>query len=215
VTSTREAKEYDAWYDTPRGTWISDCEFKLMRSMLKPQAGESLLDVGCGTGHFSRRFADIGLKVSGIDPDEKAIAFARARDSDIAYFIGEGQTLPFEDRSFDYSVAVTSLCLIRDVETVVQEMWRVSRKGILLGLLNRNSLLFAQKSGRGSYSGARWDHPGNVKRWIKTLPQAPEATDIKTAVFLPHGGWLARVIESLVPSSVPVGAFMAVGLRKS
>ena len=182
--------------------------------MLKPRTGESLLDVGCGTGHFSRRFAAEGLVVSGIDPDADAIAFASTRGDDIAYSVGDGRTLPFADRSFDYCIAVTSLCFINDVETVLREMWRVSRKGVLLGLLNRNSLLFAQKSGGGGYSGARWDHPGNVKRWIRALPQPPAQVRIKTAVYLPRGGLLSRVIETLAPASVPVGAFMSVYLQK-
>jgi ubiquinone/menaquinone biosynthesis C-methylase UbiE len=185
-----------------------------MRSMLRPQAGESLLDVGCGTGHFSRRFARLGLRVSGIDPDAAAVDFAIAQGDDIGYFIGDGHTLPFPDQSFDYCVAVTSLCFVADVESVIKEMWRVSRKSVLLGLLNRNSLLFLQKASDGGYAGARWDHPGNVKRWVMALPQQPKNIQIKTAVFLPRGKFLSRLIERLVPSSIPLGAFISVTLQK-
>jgi protein-L-isoaspartate O-methyltransferase len=42
--------DYDAWYDTPRGRWIGDTEYALAARLLAPQAGDSLLDVGCGTG---------------------------------------------------------------------------------------------------------------------------------------------------------------------
>lgn len=49
--------EYDAWYDTDSGRWIGDIEYRLMTELLKPEAGESILDVGCGSGWFTRRFA--------------------------------------------------------------------------------------------------------------------------------------------------------------
>ena len=49
--------DYDAWYATPRGRWIGDAEYALAARLLAPQAGDSLPDVGCGTGWFTRRAA--------------------------------------------------------------------------------------------------------------------------------------------------------------
>jgi len=69
--------EYEAWYHTPRGAWISDTEFSLITRLLQPRHDQSLLDVGCGTGHFTRRFASLGLRTTGIDNDPFMIAFAR------------------------------------------------------------------------------------------------------------------------------------------
>ncbi|MFE5072639.1 class I SAM-dependent methyltransferase [Streptomyces halstedii] len=42
------------------------------------------LDVGCGTGRFARRLADLGMQVDAIDPSEEAIAEARALSGRIA-----------------------------------------------------------------------------------------------------------------------------------
>ena len=105
---------YEAWYQTPRGRWIADCEFNLLWGLLKPEAGESLLDIGCGTGHFSRRFAQQGLAVTGIDPDTKSIDFAVQQPHDICYLQGNALALPYPDQAFDYTSAITSFCFIEN-----------------------------------------------------------------------------------------------------
>jgi len=205
--------EYEAWYHAPRGAWISNTEFSLMQSLLRPAPGARLLDVGCGTGWFSRRFAGHGLQVTGIDPDPKALAYARSQGSDVSWMEASATSLPFADNSFDYSAAVTSLCFIDDVQQAVQEMWRVSRHGMVLGLLNRHSLLYRQKHGGGSYTGARWDALADVKTWATRLQPDPH---IKTgyAIFLPGGGTLARITEKMFLSCIPLGGFLAIALSK-
>ena len=42
--------DYEAWYHTPRGRWIGETEYALAARQLAPQAGDSLLDIGCGIG---------------------------------------------------------------------------------------------------------------------------------------------------------------------
>ena len=50
-----EPVAYDAWYQTPRGRWIGECEYRLLRKLLVCDAGSSLLDVGYGTGIAKKR----------------------------------------------------------------------------------------------------------------------------------------------------------------
>ena len=65
-----DAATYDAWYHTPRGRWIGEVEYRLLHRMLARVPDATLLDVGCGTGYFTRRFAqDAGLRVTGLGPD--------------------------------------------------------------------------------------------------------------------------------------------------
>lgn len=60
------AADYDAWYDTPRGRWIGDTEYRLVSGLLG--ARSTVLDAGCGTGWFTRRVAADGAPCSPARP---------------------------------------------------------------------------------------------------------------------------------------------------
>jgi len=210
MTPITDPAAYDAWYHTPRGAWIAETEFALLMSLLRPVTDATLLDVGCGTGYFSRRFAAEGLRVTGIDPDRSAVDFARQRDAgEVSYLGGSANALPFPDQVFDYAVAITSLCYITDPAGALQELWRVSRRAIVLGLLNRQSLLYRNKHGRGGYTGARWDTASDVRRWVTELGCEPR---LSYGIFLPSGSRLSRLVERAMPHRIPWGGFLAVAV---
>lgn len=205
--------DYEAWYATPRGRWIAARELGLLCRLMKPAPGQTLLDVGCGTGHFSRRFAEAGLEVTGADPDRSALEYARSRDG-VRYVAADARALPFPERSFDWVTAVTSLCFVEPPAQALAEAWRVARRGVALGLLHRHSLLHRRKHGRGGYAGARWDTGADLRRWAATLAPAPRGVRVRSAVFVPSGGPGARALEALLPPSVELGGFLAALLEK-
>lgn len=206
--------EYEAWYHTARGQWIGATEFALLKTLLQSVPDESLLDVGCGTGYFPRRFAQQGLQVTGIDPDAAMLDFAQSQSSNITYRQGSALTLPFPDRHFDHVSAITSLCFIDNPPAALQEMWRVCRKSVVLGLLNRHSLLHWQKQQRGAYRGARWDTVAEVTHWCEQLTPSPAARKIRSAIVLPAGGAIARGVEIVWPRTIPLGGFLGIAIRK-
>ncbi len=215
MKSITDPAAYESWYHNPRGSWIGDREFILLQSMLRTNEGSSLLDVGCGTGHFSRRFSALDLSVTGIDTDPAVLKFASMQGDDIHYIQGNALELPFPDNAFDYTIAVTSLCFIDDPLQVLREMWRVTRHALALGLLNRHSLLHWKKQGRGNYLGARWDTAREVlKEWIPALLPAPDEVVARSAIFLPQGNKAAHWGEQWLPGTLLWGGFLAVGLIK-
>ena len=208
-----DAAAYDAWYRTPRGSWIGEVEYRLLRRMLAPSPGDSLLDVGCGTGYFARRFAQhAGLFVMGLYPDRDGLDYARAHGGpNEVYIAGDARELPFPDASFDFVVSVTALCFIQDQRRALQEIMRVTRKRFALGLLNRHSALYLQKGrggGAGAYRGAHWHTIREVHDLLHGL--AVRDVLVRTAVFIPSGGAIAKVFERLAPNSLRWGAFIAV-----
>jgi len=180
---------------------------------LCPSPGAALLDVGCGTGYFSRRFSDAGLRVTGVDPNQAMLDYANSRGGNITYLQGSALHLPFDDHSFDYVAAITSLCFVEPPKQAIAEMWRVSRHALVLGLLNRNSLLYRVKHNQGGYKGARWDSVEDVHQWLEQLTPDFD-TKICSAIFLPRGNLFDRTLERFLPIHLPVGGFLAVKIQR-
>jgi len=208
-------EQYDAWYYTARGRWIGETEFRLISALLEPEPGARILDVGCGTGYFARRFVGEGREVTGLDPDPAMLAYARDhRAGTEDYILGDGRRLPFSDGEFDYCISITALCFIPEERLALGEMARVSRRGLALGLLNRWSLLYLQKGrhgGRGAYHGARWHTLAQARALLETLPMTTRR--LRTAIHLPSGGTFARSVEAVTPHWVPFGGFIAAVAR--
>lgn len=208
--------QYDAWYASPHGHWMGETEFRLLRRLLAWQPGETLLDVGCGTGWFTRRFAalegaDLAWNVTGLDRDPARLAFARAHGQGERYLEGDATALPFADGAFDVAVSVTALCFIDDWPRALAEMARVARRRLAVGLLNRNSLLWRKKGrdgGVGGYRGAHWHTAGGVRAALAAMGLAPIRT--RTALFLPEAPALGRGCEHCLPNRLPWGGFLAV-----
>lgn len=202
--------DYDAWYETPRGRWIGEREWRLVCRGLDMRRGASLLDVGCGTGWFTRRFAHAGLAVTGLDLDRAALAFAREHSpGNIAFIEGDARRLPFADGAFDQTVALASLCFVDDWPRAIAEIARVTRRRFVLGLLNRHSLLWREKGrngGQGAYRGAHWHTPDELRPALGALPLT--AWRLRSTIFLPSGGIFSRAIERVLPPQLLLGAFL-------
>jgi SAM-dependent methyltransferase len=202
---------YDAWYETPRGRWIGETEFDLLWRLLEAKPEDSILDVGCGTGWFMRRLAKQNTgNITGLDADPAMLGYARTRGGHERYVEGSALSLPFADACFDRVVSVTALCFVKDWPRALGEIVRVARQRVVLGLLNRHSLLYLQKGrhgGSGAYHGAYWHTRMEVMEAVARLPVFNAQT--RTAIFLPSGSRLARTAEALLPQALPFGGFLA------
>src|SRR5579885_2369995 len=62
--------------------------------LLAPQAGERILDLGCGDGVLTKKLRDGGCQVVGVDSSPEFIAAARALGLDARLMDGPGPFLP-------------------------------------------------------------------------------------------------------------------------
>jgi ubiquinone/menaquinone biosynthesis C-methylase UbiE len=145
------AKTYEAWFSTPRGRLADRLEKRTIANLVRLKPGDQVLDIGCGTGHFSAFFRELGAKVTGIDPSPEMLEQAASLygDQGIQFKKGSTYSLPFADRSFDLVTMITVLELLEDPQKAIQEAFRVSKGKVFLAILNRQSLLAWQRKRGG------------------------------------------------------------------
>jgi len=135
------APRYDEWYETPRGRKYDRIQKNGMLVLLpRPRRGARLLDVGCGTGHWSRFFAALGYSVTGVDVSPQMIGVACQHDEPRCRFlVADACRLPFRDGAFDVVAAVATLAFVRDQRAALTEMFRCTRSGgrVIVGALNK------------------------------------------------------------------------------
>src|ERR1035438_9374025 len=79
---------------------------------LAPQAGERILDLGCGDGQLTERLAQSGAIVTGVDADPRMVEAAKLRG--IEAYMAKAESLPFADASFDAVFSNAALHWVRD-----------------------------------------------------------------------------------------------------
>jgi SAM-dependent methyltransferase len=99
--------------------------------------GALVLDVGCGTGRWLRRYLERGLQPVGVDATEGMLKRAASNGLKCPLVVGLAQNLPFDDAAFDLVSAVTVIQHISPAfqADALKEMARVLRPGGHLLLL--------------------------------------------------------------------------------
>ena len=83
-------------------------------------SSQTILDIGCGTGELCRALAELGANVTGIDPDENAIAQAIEQGGGAIYRVATLDDLDASPNSFDVVIFCTSLHHIPDMAEALQ-----------------------------------------------------------------------------------------------
>ncbi|MBM4045680.1 MAG: methyltransferase domain-containing protein [Planctomycetes bacterium] len=105
------------------------------------QPGQSLLDVGCGTGVSAHLLSRKGYRVTAMDVSPLFVERARSRASgNLRLCAGDALQLPFSDGSFDIVGSFLVIEHITDVEQGLAEMARVTKPGGIVVICAPNVL---------------------------------------------------------------------------
>ena len=96
------------------------------------QAGEAVVDVGCGPGAAVRHAARLGATVVGVDPANVMVRTARALtrpSKQVRYVEGTAENLPLLDASADVVWSIATAHHLADVDSALHEARRVLKVG--------------------------------------------------------------------------------------
>ena len=109
--------------------------YRRIVSLAGVRPGDAVLDVGCSSGYLTRKLAAVAGpagQVTGVDPSEAAIAYARRHSpGTMTFAVGIAQDLPLADSSFDVVTCTLAIHHVpaRKREEAFGEMYRVTRPG--------------------------------------------------------------------------------------
>lgn len=196
---------YESWYET-EGAGADQAERRLLARWLERLGPPgTAIEIGCGTGHFTRWLASLGWRATGADVAAPMLAEA-ARRGGPAYVRADATSLPFADAAFDVALLVTSLEFMPDPARALRETARVARRGLALGVLNAWSVMGWQRkrSGLPVWQVAHFYSPFDLSRLARESCARPIAVVEWATTLLP--GRLEQRISRL-----PFGGF--IGLR--
>jgi ubiquinone/menaquinone biosynthesis C-methylase UbiE len=196
--------DYEAWYETTDRR-ADRLEKVLLKQLLGrfPQAS-TVLEVGCGTGHFTRWFAVQGLQAIGLDLSRPMLAEAVRLGSPLCVH-GDALALPFSTGVFDLVTLVTTLEFLPDPVQPLAEALRVARQGLVLGVLNRQSPLGWQSKREGGsvWGAAQLFTPSELNRLVhRAAAGRPTGIIWRTTLWpfwsgalpLPWGGFIGMAV---------------------
>jgi SAM-dependent methyltransferase len=143
MTILATATEIDALKARLKATWMDgnyDYFSRFMESSavgfldrLDVKAGQSLLDVACGSGQLALIAARRGARVTGVDIATNSILAARGRAAseglDAHFDEGDAEDLPYADARFDVVASLYGAMFAPRPELVAAELLRVCRPG--------------------------------------------------------------------------------------
>ncbi len=140
-----------------------------LEALFAQAAPRSLLDVGCGEGVLTHKWArHVEGRVIGLDLEDPAIQreWEQRQAPNLEYRVMKAENLPFADREFDLAAAIEVLEHVPDPEHTMSEMARVAR-GHLLVSVPREPLWRALNMARGAYLRDLGNTPGHVNHWSR------------------------------------------------
>ncbi len=152
------AQKYDAYYNTLSGKKLNEIEEKLIAEFLKEIPKSEMLELGCGTGHWTNFFVNHGFNVTATDISDEMLKFAKLKNIEAEFIKADSQNIPFPDNSFSVVSSITMLEFVNDQDKVINEIYRVLKPGgwLILGCLNKFSELGKNKENDETFKDAKF-----------------------------------------------------------
>ena len=214
VFDFQDAKEYAKSIQKHRNRCMVALESQLMLNLLNPSAGESILDIGCGTGASITPLLERGLNITGIDPSPYMLDIAAANlGQKVDLYRGFAEDLPFDDNSFNHASFFTALEFVEDPAKAIEEACRVAKDKVFIGFLNSCAIKGIQRRLSGMFASsifnkARFFSVWELKAIVRNMA-GPVPIEWRTVLQLTNasGKFTQAFEQSELVQRFPFGAF--------
>lgn len=220
--ATVEQQQWNPEQYAKNARFVSDLGMPVV-TLLAPRAGERILDVGCGDGPLTKKLAELGCEVVGVDASPAMVEAAKTMG--INARIMDGQALQFA-QEFDAVFSNAALHWMKQADAVIAGVWQALKPGgrfvaefggngntatvlhALKSVLSRRGLDFASLS--PWYFPTIEDYQGKLVAQgfvVNTIALIPRPTPLPGSLV----AWLETFAQSFVTSLSPVerSAFLA------
>lgn len=136
-------------------------------ALAAPQPGQTVADIGTGTGNGALLAAERGARVIGVDPARRLLSVAAERAEqrglDLDLRVGAAEAVPLEDGSVDLVTSVFGVVFAADAEAAAAEMARIAAPAgriVLTAWLPEGAIARAGRIGREAVAAATGAQPG-------------------------------------------------------
>jgi len=192
-----------------------------------PRPCDAVLELGCGTGEFSRRLAALAREVVALDLSAEMVRVAQSRSAgcaNVEYVVGDMTTIPLESGSFDCVVSLNTLHHVDSAQALLAMRDALRPGGTLLiaDVLDRSGMrnlplnllaaavrlvrgaIFDRRTQRGALHAAYKAHGCGESHPTLGEAHALAARELPGAVVRGHLLWRYSIVWRASPAALSV-----------
>lgn len=193
-------------WETPAGRYRWSRRVTMLLAHIKPEM--RVLELGCGTGYFTKELAKTGAAITSIDisPDLLTIAQDKIKEANVTFVIENAYQMNFSDDMFD-TIVGSSVLHHLDIHKALKECYRVlkTRGSIIFTEPNMMNPQIALQKNLPLVKRRLGDSPDETAFFRWKLSRFIRSVGFREVTIVPFDFLHPQIPKRLIPFIEPVG----------